>query len=135
MALITMYGGEVQSIHVVRARGTDGFTLLAVHTDDSERQLGGWYGGQGEAADAARENYTDNSDTVLIGGEDDGAMWPVDTWLYDSARADVGADTTDTELDALVATYAEDAEKENIIVEGDILDYLKQVRAEKQDDE
>lgn len=121
-------------IHVVRATGTDGFQLVGEYSDGSQRELSGWFGGQGEAIDAARERYPDAEIRGL--GADEGGRdnWQVDDWLHSSAYSDISADTTDDALNTLAAQYAADAQRERVALNGDILDYLRTVRADKQED-
>lgn len=121
-------------VHVQRAGGTDGFQLVGEWADGSEAELPGWYGGQQEAVDAARGDYPDAEIVGLTAEEGGRDSWLVGDWLYDSARGDIDADTTDEELQALAAQYAEDADRENVDLDGDILDYLREVR-EGMDDE
>lgn len=115
-------------VHVVRAEGTDGFRLVGEWADGGESELPGWHGGQQKAVDAARSDYPDAEIVGLTAEEGGLDNWRVADWLYDAARQAIGADTTDEELKGLASQYADDAERERVAPDGDIFDYLREVR-------
>lgn len=115
-------------VHIQRASGTDGFRLVGEWDNGGESELPGWYGGQQEAVDAARASYPDAKIVGLTAEEGGRDSWRVADWLYDAARQAIDADATDEELSKLADQYADDADRENVDLDGDILDYLREVR-------
>ena len=55
-------------------------------------------------------------------------VWDVGDWLPDAASADVTADMTEDDLVSLADRLTVEAENEGVLVEGDVLERLRQLR-------
>jgi len=68
----------------------------------------------------------------------DGGFWEIGEWLYDGAQQNITASTTDDELDAFCKEALAEAESQCVVLDGDaddVLDFLKEIRADKQEEE
>lgn len=73
--------------------------------------------------------YTESDDEDLF-YKDIRIVWDVADWLYESARSDISENTTDEQITELVKKYENDADEENIYINGDIENYLTECRDE-----
>ncbi|MBU1248823.1 MAG: hypothetical protein KKB70_08995 [Proteobacteria bacterium] len=83
---------------------------------------------EGEALDLGMD--LDQICTCKAPTYDGGGLWNVGDWLHDYAHETINADTSDNQLETMAEECKKEAESEYIVLVGDVLDYLTEVRDE-----
>ena len=111
--------GEYATLEDARAARAEMFPqTFASSRDDEDLMVG--LDDDDEPIEAVERVYVGPGENVV----------DAETWLYDAAREDLSAETSDEQLAELAAEYKKDAAIDKIILWDDVEEFLRQIRDE-----